>query len=395
MRQQWRRNLFVLSIGVFIANISFTFVIPFMPDLLKSLGVKENLSFWSGVMLATNFLTKAAVGPLWGSLADRYGKRLMLARSGFGMSVTFFLMAICTNTWQLFFIRALNGVCSGFITAGIMLVVSNTPEEHTPFALGIINTSTAVGAIMGPIAAGVLLQFLNIKKVIFVASALLFLATVLALWGTKEKIVPLNKKTTILEDMKFVLKDQTLRAYIFCLTMLQMSIQLVSPTLPLRVTELTTVTPELFTGMIFSITGVSLAIGSPLVCKIKRLNFPTILLLGLILSGFFNIMMGLTSSLLLLGIQRFLFGFSNSLINVSGNVLITQNSEEQMRGRVFGILHSFIALGMCIGPLIGGFIGEQFSYASAFYGSAFFFLLAAFVAYYTNNRQGVFEKKWI
>ncbi|MDD4146125.1 MAG: MFS transporter [Clostridia bacterium] len=381
MQIQWRRNLWIISLGAFIANISFTFVLPFMPDLLVELGVKENLSFWAGVMIAVNFFTKAVMAPVWGSLADRYGKKLMLARSGFGMVITFFLMGICTSPLQLFIIRALNGICSGFITAGMMLIVSNTPEGDMPFAVGILNTFTAVGGITGPIMAGILLQFLNIKMVIFVAAGLLFLATVLALWGTKEKIIPLKKRTTIFQDMKVVLKDETLRVYIFCLVMLNLGTQLITPTLPLRVAELTTSKPELFTGILFSITGVSLAIGSPFVCRIRRFSYPVILLLGLMLSGIFNVTMGLTASLLLLGIERFLLGFTNSLINVSGNVLVTSNSNPEMRGRVFGILHCFVAIGMGMGPLIGGFIGEQINYGSAFYGSAFFFFLAAVAVY--------------
>ncbi|MDD2212914.1 MAG: MFS transporter, partial [Clostridia bacterium] len=117
------------------------------------------------------------------------------------------------------------------------------------------------------------------------------------------------------------------------------------------------------------------------VCRIRRFSYPVILLLGLMLSGIFNVTMGLTASLLLLGIERFLLGFTNSLINVSGNVLVTSNSNPEMRGRVFGILHCFVAIGMGLGPLIGGFIGEQINYGSAFYGSAFFFFLAAVTVY--------------
>lgn len=382
----WRQNLRILCFGVFIANISFTFTIPFMPDLLKEIGVKDNLSLWTGVMIAASFLSSALMAPIWGALADRYGKRIMLARSGFGMVVTFCLMALCSNIWQLLFIRALNGMLSGFIPASTMLVVSNTPEEEMAYALGFLNTFTAVGGIMGPIVAGFLLQLAGIRTVIFIATGLLLMATLLSFFGTKEKIVPQKARTTIVEDLTIVLQNKFLRMYIFCLVMLQLGSHLITPTLPLRVAELTTVKPELITGIIFSITGVSLAIGSPLICRIKKLDYFFLLLLGLFLSGGVSVMMGLTSSLVLLGIERFLFGFTCSLVNVSGNVLVTHHSPEEMRGRVFGILNSFVALGMFAGPLIGGFIGEHFNYASAFQGSAFFFILAAVVALYCKRK---------
>jgi DHA1 family multidrug resistance protein-like MFS transporter len=377
---QWRRNLWFLSFGVFIANISFTFILPFLPDLLLDLGVKNNLSLWNGAMISTTFISSAVMSPVWGSLADRYGKRIMLARAGIGMAITYFLMGMCTNVWQLLFIRLLNGVFSGFIPAAIILVVSNTPEEELAYSLGIINTSTAVGGIMGPIIAGFLLQLAGIRDTIFIASGLLLLAALLAFLGTKEKINPPKAKTNILEDLKIILLNRSLRAYIFCLVMLQTANYIITPTLSLHVGMLARgMNTELITGIIFSITGVSMAIGSPLICRIRRYNYGTLLLQGLILSGALSVFMGLTRSVLLLGVQRFLIGFSNSLINVSGNVLITNNSDEDMRGRVFGALNGFVCIGLFTGPIIGGVIGEHVGYAASFYGSALVFFLAVLV----------------
>jgi DHA1 family multidrug resistance protein-like MFS transporter len=140
------------------------------------------------------------MAPVWGSLADRYGSRVMLARSGIGMAVTYFLMGVCTNVWQLLIIRFINGFLSGFIPAAITLIVSNTPEEDMAYSLGIINTFTAVGGIMGPIIAGSLLQVAGIRAVIFIASGLLLLAALLAFLGTKEKIKPFKEEEANKED---------------------------------------------------------------------------------------------------------------------------------------------------------------------------------------------------
>ena len=153
---QWRRNLWFLSVAVFIANLSFTMNMPFLPRFLEELGVGRNLSLWSGIMISINFLTYAIMAPLWGSLADRHGKRVMFWRSGFGIALTYVLMGIAANHWQLLVFRGLNGLLSGFIPTAIMLVASNTPEEDMGYALGIINTFIALGGIMGPFIGGAL-----------------------------------------------------------------------------------------------------------------------------------------------------------------------------------------------------------------------------------------------
>jgi len=379
---QWRKNLWFLSIGAFINNIGFTAVLPFFPAFLVEMGLKENISMWSGLIISVNFLAAGLMSPVWGSFADRYGKRIMLARSGFGMVVTYILIAMATNHWQLLIYRTLNGLLAGFIAASIMLVVSTTPQERMGYALGIINTFIAAGSILGPFFGGTLVQYLGIRPTMFAAAGVLLAGTVLGYYGTKEKVVKQIKKTTLLEDLGLVLKNRGLRVYFLAITVLQITTFMIVPTLPLHVAELTSHNTELLTGILFSVVGISMAIGSAQIYRINKLSNSAILLASLLLCGILSVLQGLTSSLLILGLTRFFFGFVYAGVNVSGNVLITQCSGEEMRGRVFGILNSFTYFGAVIGPLLGGFMGQQLGNASAFHGSALFFFVAAGVFWY-------------
>ena len=94
---QWRKNLLYLCAATFIANIAFSLSNPFLPIFLQELGLEERLSMWSGIMLSVNFLTYAIMAPVWGSLADRHGKRVMFVRSGFGIALTFALMGVAQS----------------------------------------------------------------------------------------------------------------------------------------------------------------------------------------------------------------------------------------------------------------------------------------------------------
>lgn len=384
---QWRRNLWILSLATFIGNISFTVTMPFMPAYLKELGVQDNLPFWSGLMISVTFLTYALMAPIWGSLADRHGKRVMLLRSGIGIALTLVLQASVINHWQFLACRTFNGLLSGFIPAAIMLVASNTPGENMGYALGIINTFTAMGSIMGPSLGGVLLQFVSIRQVMLIAAALLVVASVVAYYGSKEKVIKQTVKTTISQDFRLIMGNRFLQVYFLAMIVLQMSTFVIQPILPLYLEEMLSTNVELVTGMIFSVSGISLAIGSPLICKIKRVSYYMLLLYGLVLSGLLSVLQGFALSAAVLGLERFFYGFANAAVNVSGNVLITQCTGEEMRGRVFGTLNGLAAIGSVIGPLMGGLLGESLGNASAFHGSAFLFFVAAAAAWSIRNKQ--------
>lgn len=382
----WQKNLWFLSAATFIANVAFTLNIPFLPVFLVELGLKENLSLWSGIMVSVNFFSYALMAPVWGSLADRHGKRVMFVRSGFGIAVTFLLMGFATNHWQLLILRLANGLLSGFIPSAIMLVASNTPETKMGYALGMLNTFIAIGSIMGPFAGGALIKYIGVRQIMFVSAGMLAVAAALAVFGTREKIVTQEVHSSVLQDFTTVMKNRSLLLYFFCLVILQMAAFTIQPILPLRIAEITSENVELYTGIIFSIIGVSLALGSPLICRITRVSYRRILSVGLIFCGVLSVVQGFTNSILFLAGERFLYGFGHAAVNVSANVLITQCTAEDMRGRVFGALNSFTALGGVLGPLLGGILGEIFGNASAFHGSAFLFVLAIGALWFAGKR---------
>ncbi len=79
---------------------------------------------WSGLTFSVTFLVSAIVSPMWGSLADRKGRKLMLLRASLGMAVVHFTAGFATNVWQLFILRAIMGLTSGYIPNAMALVAS-------------------------------------------------------------------------------------------------------------------------------------------------------------------------------------------------------------------------------------------------------------------------------
>ena len=376
----WRRNLVFATIGVTIAGIGFSLVTPFLPFYLEELGVKQNLALWTGIALAAASLTYSLMAPVWGTMADRYGKRVMFLRSGFGIALTYLVMAFCRTPLQFVLARLANGILSGFIPSCIMLVACNTPAAEMGFALGVVQTASAVGSIFGPMVGGVLARLFGIRYTFIYAAGFLMCAAVVTFLGTREAVTRREDAPGVIAGLRASFSRRDLRRLFLAMFAVQTALMAVQPTLPILVRNLTRYLAQretaLVAGVIFSLTGISTALGAPLVGRIKGYDYRRLLGAGLIIATILGIMQGLTGQIYLLGLERFVFGFANAAVIVSGNVLIAQSSPENMRGQVFGVLNAVSSLGAILGPILGGYVAGWLGIPSSFFLSGLLFAAA-------------------
>ncbi|MNV58028.1 drug efflux system protein MdtG [compost metagenome] len=68
--------------------MAYILSVPFFPLFLhQELRIDSGLEAWSGVSISISFLISGLCAPFWGSLAVRYGSKLMLFRSGVGLGL--------------------------------------------------------------------------------------------------------------------------------------------------------------------------------------------------------------------------------------------------------------------------------------------------------------------
>ena len=136
MNFSWKQNLLVLWIGVFFCSTAFSTSIPFIPLFLTSeLGVTSHLSLWSGIAFGITFLVSALIAPYWGSLADKYGRKPMLIRSGYSFAVLYAVTYFVHDPYVFLVLRVFQGLLAGYVPAAITLVGTNTPEGKSGYAL--------------------------------------------------------------------------------------------------------------------------------------------------------------------------------------------------------------------------------------------------------------------
>ena len=150
--ESWRVNLISVWFGCFLPDWRLAKSC-LLPLYISQLGVTshEALSMWSGLTFSVTFLISAIVSPMWGSLADRKGRKLMLLRASLGMAIAILLQAFATNVWQLFLLRGVMGLTSGYIPNAMALVASQVPRERSGWALSTLSTAQISGVIGGPL----------------------------------------------------------------------------------------------------------------------------------------------------------------------------------------------------------------------------------------------------
>src|SRR5215813_9857931 len=176
----WRRNLAALWFAQFTAIFGFSFAFPFLPVYLRQLGVHDpgQLALWTGVTAGASGASLAIMSPIWGTLADRYGRRAMLLRAMIGGAVTVGLMGFARGPVDLLVLRLLQGATAGTVAAATALVASGTPRARVGWALGVLTSAVAVGTAFGPLLGGLAATLLGVRAIFWAGGALLGAATI-------------------------------------------------------------------------------------------------------------------------------------------------------------------------------------------------------------------------
>lgn len=358
--EAWKLNLISVWLGCFFTGLAMSQILPFLPLYVEQLGVSghQSLSIWSGLVFSGTFLVSALVSPLWGSLADRKGRKLMLLRASLGMAVVIALQGMVTDVYQLFALRALMGLTSGYIPNAMALVASQVPRDKSGWALGTLSTGQISGVIAGPLLGGLMADHLGLRVVFFVTAGLMFVSFLITLFLIKERRIEVKKADRL--SGKAVFQSLPYPALIVTLFISTLMIQLanssISPILTLFIKELSGNSGNIafISGMIAAVPGVAALISAPRLGRLgDRIGTARILLAALVLTTLLFAIMAWVETPLQLGILRFLLGFADGALMPAVQTLLLKYSSDQVTGRIFGYNQSFMYLGNVVGPLIG------------------------------------------
>jgi DHA1 family multidrug resistance protein-like MFS transporter len=388
----WQTTLWAMVGIQFIMTMSFSFLSPIMPLFLPELGVttESGIDLWSGILNGSTSFVAAFTSPLWGRLADRYGRKPMLIRSSCAIAVFTAFMGMSLNVWQFFAARALMGVFAGFSSTAMALVASQVPEQRLGYALGWLSTGQLVGSLVGPVIGGVLADVTGSYRVPFYCTSAVTFAAVFLVWrGVHERFVrpdTAHRRGSGIRGLALMIGAAGVLPLFFVLFMAQFSTRAVQPLVTVFVQELVGMRPDLATlgGLAFSVTGLAGMIAVPFLGKHSdEIGYRRVLLICLAGATLTSLPQAFAYSYWTFAAERFGVGLFIGGILPTANALIGRMVSRSDRGTVYGLTASATFLGNSMGPLTGGAIAASFGLRWVFLITAALLLANLVWVYFT------------
>ena len=369
--ESWKRTLYVSWGVLFFQSLAMGMLMPFLPLYIKDLGVTDPRAqaTWSGIIYGVTYVVTALLGPYWGTLSDKYGRKPLILRTSFGVSFIALLMFFATNVYQLLALRILHGFCGAMLPSFVALVSQEMPAKKTGQGLGTMLAAQMAGSILGPFVGGVSSDWMGYRNVLLIIAVVTLIASVLTMVFIREEKRDRTKtQFTTLENIKLILRSENLRVVSLVIFLIQFAIFIVQPLLPLFIVSLPgDGNTSTMVGLIFSITAVSTMLFSPYWGKEgDRKGHKAVLFKCLLFSGFVYFFQALVTSAYQLMLLRALIGFFVAGIIPATQALIVMDTKDAQRGGILGTIYSVNFLGQALGPFLGGIMGAFFGYKIPF-----------------------------
>ena len=373
------RNVWIITISMTILAVCYTMIIPFLPIYLLELGVsKDDVALWSGLVFGITFLIAGIMAPIWGKIADNKGKKRMALRAGFAIAVSYFLIGLVTDQYQLLLGRAFVGFANGFYPAAMTMVSLSVDEKRVGRALGIFQMGLILGNVVGPFLGGAVESVVGMRPVFYVSGIAVFIATLAVLFFVKEPRIASKKiedttatkqKTSLREDFKAVSEKPVLVRLLWIFFFMQCAIMMLQPILALYVGDMqgTMEGAAIISGSILSIGGLAGALTTNLWVRIgeRRGYFQTIsyCMIG---SGIVLLLQSLPVGIWWFGVLQVLIGSCIVGINPSLSAAVTLNTEPGFRGRMFGMTTTAQQFGSMVGPVFASLVSTYIGISYVF-----------------------------
>jgi len=371
--QPWQLTLAVVFIAQFLSIVGFAFTLPFLPFYIRELGVTDErlVPVWAGVIMASSSIVMAFFSPLWGWLADRYGRKIMVERAMFGGAVITFAMGLITDVWQLLFLRLLSGAATGTISASIAMISTVVPRQKLGYSLGLLQVAVFLGMTLGPWAGGFLADTIGYRYTFMTGGVILLIGGLLVLFGAAERFVRPSPETArgsgrLIALMNYGGFPAMLALFFF----FHFTLDFVAPILPLFIETMLDARQggvALTTGMLYAASGGAAALAAGGIGFLSdRIGYKPIILVHLALTAVSVFLHGFAESIFQLALLRLLYGLAAGGVLPALNALVGRLVPPDSYGKAYGLTASMTCLGMAAGPFCGGIMASRWGYRLPF-----------------------------
>jgi MFS transporter, DHA1 family, multidrug resistance protein len=384
--ESWRKNLYLMVVTEFVVISAFSFINPFLSLFIQRLGnyTESQAAFWSGIALSGSGIAMFLSSPIWGIIADRWGRKPMVLRAMFGASLIIALMGLTSNVYVFIALRCSQGLLTGTVAAASALVAANTPRNRIAFSMGTLMLAVFCGNSFGPLLGGFLADRIGYEATFFCASALLFSGGVVVLLFVKEKFQrPVKGQTSSLRNLWQVAKSREMFPLLLAICALNIGPQMISPMISLFIKQLDpAVEAATVAGIAFSLMGIVAGFSSFVATRLgKRIPLKTLMVVACFGTGLLYMPPMLANTVTQLVILVATMGLLNGGLMMSANSLVSLSVSQSQQGVAYGLSTSAQALGGGLGPLLGGGLASILGFKPIFGIAGGLFILVAVLIY--------------
>jgi DHA1 family multidrug resistance protein-like MFS transporter len=384
--EPWQRDQYVVVATVALAHIAFDLTQPFIPLYVLELGVTDlaDAAFWSGLIVGMGPLGSGLMGPVWGAMADRYGRKPMVLRAMIMIGIMQVAIAFAPNVQVLLGLRVVMGLFAGFTPMVMALAVSVSPRDKMAQAIGMVQAATFLPLAIGPTIGGVISDTFGLRTNFILTGILLLIPAALLYFMVNETGYggPSRKRGADQAgprgSMLALMALPGFAAGLGIMFLARFTDRALPPILPLYLIELNTPSAQLatITGFVVGSGAVAAACSSMLYGRWARPERTRRLLLIALAGGAaFSAVLAMVSSWPEVVVVRILLGLLAGGTMSLAYTMGARLAPASQSGLTLSMLSSGGQLGGALSPMLAGLI-SQISLSVALLANAGAYLIA-------------------
>jgi len=370
--------------AVFLGSTAFVFLNFGLPIRADDLGIT---AFGIGGMYAVFTGTMLLVRPLVGYCLDRFGRRWFFTFAFLFYTASMLVMAHSVGIADFYLARFLQGIGASLMWVSARTIVADlNASEGRGMAMGRLTTTSVRGSMVGAMYGFTLLGFMPMKAAwVWAFSGYALMAFAGWIWSVRAV-----KETLIVSHHATRPKLEwtpPLKKILFVVFLSAFASALIEPIY------------LLFLKNKFDLNVVTLAVAflpSGLVYAIlprysgqwsDRWGRPPIIATGVAFAGVVSISMPFWPSIIMVALAYILFSVGWAMASPAEDALVADLAPDTLRGTVIGAKEAAAGIGAACGPLVGGYIYDNWAQHMAFVVNGVLLLCASLLVIYWFGRK--------
>ncbi len=158
--------LATVAVATMMGAMDFTFVNLSLPVLTKTFKTDLATAVWLNLIFS---VVLVSLGPFLGKANDRIGRKRVFVAGAACMTVSLLICSMAQTMGQLIAFRIIHAVGNAMLSTSFAALITDAfPSDERGRGLGLQSASLSLGFMVGPVAAGFLLNWLDWRSIFYV-----------------------------------------------------------------------------------------------------------------------------------------------------------------------------------------------------------------------------------